>query len=349
MLGLAFEPVSRRTLPEIEGVLWLDRGTAHLQVLEFRYRNLPWPVESRHLGGRVQFERLPAGLWVVSHWRLRMPELVFYGRSRGWMRLGGVGVRALKETGGYLIQLREEGSALITRSDGARGGSGKAESGRRARPQVRGVVADMGTGGPIPGAVLLMTDHDGLVRDLAFASPRGWFELTAPAAGTYRLTAYSSGYRAVEPEILKLRAGLTVDVRVNMRVGRDAVSSSPAAPGGPAHDLATEAWPRGHLFSRREIEALEARSVLDVVLVAPGARLLAPPNIATLALNRRACAPQVLLDGHRLASPALLEKVDVERVERVEIYSDIADTPHELRRTGDSAAECGTVAVHSAT
>ncbi|CAA9309311.1 MAG: hypothetical protein AVDCRST_MAG68-1178, partial [uncultured Gemmatimonadetes bacterium] len=36
MVGLAFEAVEGRSLPEVQGVLWMDRRTAELRVLEYR-------------------------------------------------------------------------------------------------------------------------------------------------------------------------------------------------------------------------------------------------------------------------------------------------------------------------
>ena len=46
-IGLVFEPVEGRTLPDIEGVLWLDEETAQLDRLEFSYVNVS---RSREIG-----------------------------------------------------------------------------------------------------------------------------------------------------------------------------------------------------------------------------------------------------------------------------------------------------------
>ncbi len=41
LIGLAFEPAPSRDLPDVEGVLWLDRRSSELRSLEYRYTNMP--------------------------------------------------------------------------------------------------------------------------------------------------------------------------------------------------------------------------------------------------------------------------------------------------------------------
>ncbi len=71
LIGLGFEPVPSRKLPDVEGVLWLDRQSSELRSLEFGYVNLP-----RHLradgpsGGTVEFMPLDIGRdYVLGVWR----------------------------------------------------------------------------------------------------------------------------------------------------------------------------------------------------------------------------------------------------------------------------------------
>ncbi|CAA9362006.1 MAG: hypothetical protein AVDCRST_MAG68-4485, partial [uncultured Gemmatimonadetes bacterium] len=73
MVGLAFEAVAGRKLPEVQGVLWMDRRTAELRVLEYRYTNLPSERVAELAEGRVEFRRLPDGAWIIPRWRIRMP------------------------------------------------------------------------------------------------------------------------------------------------------------------------------------------------------------------------------------------------------------------------------------
>lgn len=71
-IGLVFEPVGQE-MPDIEGTIWVDRETAHLQLLEFQYVNAPKELTEGVARGRVDFERLPDGAWIVRRWWIRIP------------------------------------------------------------------------------------------------------------------------------------------------------------------------------------------------------------------------------------------------------------------------------------
>ncbi len=76
-VGLGFQPIEGRRLPDIQGTLWVDENTAALQYLDFTFTRhvLPVDVPPERFGGRVEFERLGNGAWVVHRWWLRMPQL----------------------------------------------------------------------------------------------------------------------------------------------------------------------------------------------------------------------------------------------------------------------------------
>ncbi len=114
-VGLAFEPIAGRRLPDVEGTLWVDQGTAELGSLEFRYVNLPNDLSAGY-GGRVEFRRLPAGGWIVSKWVIRMPVL-----GRGGFTLDDrfherLHVVQLTEQGGEVIQLATRDGRFIAQS-----------------------------------------------------------------------------------------------------------------------------------------------------------------------------------------------------------------------------------------
>ena len=73
LVGLKFGPVDEARVIDIEGIMWLDPESSELRRLDFHYENLDLSVDTRHLGGTVEFARLPSGAWIVQHWTIRVP------------------------------------------------------------------------------------------------------------------------------------------------------------------------------------------------------------------------------------------------------------------------------------
>lgn len=74
-IGLSFKPKSERVgVKDISGTLWFDRSTLALRRLEYRYTNVPTAFLSTAVGGELAFARLPQGVWIISHWEVRMPQ-----------------------------------------------------------------------------------------------------------------------------------------------------------------------------------------------------------------------------------------------------------------------------------
>ncbi len=124
LIGVAFQPTrDRRDKREIEGTLWLDRASAELRTLEFRYTNLPDVVAVTEPGGRVEFVRLADGNWLVSRWSLRMPKVAPRERSSdGGLRKvlvasSSIIVRGVQVTGGEVSRVMR-GDSLLYRAAG---------------------------------------------------------------------------------------------------------------------------------------------------------------------------------------------------------------------------------------
>ena len=73
LFGLVFTSAQGRRVPDITGTLWVDRQSAELRRLQFRYIRLPQEVIAPSAGGSIEFLRLPSGVWIVRDWTLRMP------------------------------------------------------------------------------------------------------------------------------------------------------------------------------------------------------------------------------------------------------------------------------------
>jgi len=112
MVGLAFEPVGRRPVPDIRGTFWLNRETATLALLEYSYTSAPWTEAQGVAGGRVEFGILPSGAWVIRRWWIRMPLMV---RDYALRRLGSDGLRveAILEEGEEVVKVTMLGGGRI--------------------------------------------------------------------------------------------------------------------------------------------------------------------------------------------------------------------------------------------
>lgn len=121
-IGVAFAPDGGNDLPDIQGTFWLDEGTARLDVLEYRYTWAPYPEARGIAGGRMEFESLPDGAWILDRWRIRVPVM---GRHPDLVRAGDSGIRvaAVRETGGEVLGVSApEGMAISMARRGSLGG-----------------------------------------------------------------------------------------------------------------------------------------------------------------------------------------------------------------------------------
>ncbi|MBI3983617.1 MAG: carboxypeptidase regulatory-like domain-containing protein, partial [Gemmatimonadetes bacterium] len=108
LVGLAFEPVRRRRVADISGTLWVDRATAELSRLEFRYANLPVDLQEAPVGGEVRFLPLPSGGWIVRDWWIRTPLRAWVDRFAD-RELRVIGLR---QTGGRVLRILSGGEAV---------------------------------------------------------------------------------------------------------------------------------------------------------------------------------------------------------------------------------------------
>ncbi|HEX8271719.1 MAG TPA: carboxypeptidase-like regulatory domain-containing protein [Longimicrobiaceae bacterium] len=168
LVGLAFEPTRTAGDRGIRGVLWVDRRTAELRHLDFRYPAPELDGPTEQLGGRVEFEPLPGGAWVVRRWHIRMPRV-----AQLTTRLGGVSavhnrVLSIREEGGEILEVRTPAGELV-------------RAGGRAR--LAGVVRDGVGAGPLAGAAVRLAGTPYAVRTDA----EGRFRMADLPEGRYRV------------------------------------------------------------------------------------------------------------------------------------------------------------------
>jgi hypothetical protein len=167
LVGLVFEPVPTRTLPDVEGVLWIERNILELRFLDFTYAGLPGEFPKGVLGGRVEFMRLPTGAWIVKNWWIRMARLgrVVYPES-GWQ--AEARILGYRESGGEVVTIGggASGPVLFSALDAI----------------LDGTVVDSSRGGlPLAAATVFLV---GTQQEIT-ADARGQFQLAARLDGEY--------------------------------------------------------------------------------------------------------------------------------------------------------------------
>jgi hypothetical protein len=142
LLGLEFKPAKPGNKPDISGVLWLDPATSALRYLVFDYVNLPIPLRVGRARGRVEFQQLAGGPWIVPRWYIRMPRVA---RIR---QPGLIGSASPRDT---LLGYQEAGgSAAPARlALSSQGGTASTE-----QTELTGIVFDSTTGLPLKDVVI---------------------------------------------------------------------------------------------------------------------------------------------------------------------------------------------------
>ncbi|HEU4456296.1 MAG TPA: carboxypeptidase regulatory-like domain-containing protein, partial [Longimicrobium sp.] len=207
LVGLAFEPVRGRRVPEIRGTLWLDRRTAELRRVDYAYTGMPEPVTHPRLGGTVEYERLSEGPWIVRRWAIRMPRVEMLH-----------GQRTLPNTGSILHDYDDARLAGIlevggeVQSTATRAGVPVLAA---ARPGVlEGTVWDSTAAAPLAGARVSLAGTGAAAETDA----AGRFRMEGVPAGSYTVTfahpALGPLAAAARPATVDLAAGRTSTVEL---------------------------------------------------------------------------------------------------------------------------------------
>jgi hypothetical protein len=179
LAGLEFRPARIGGQPELAGVLWLDPRANALRSLSFDYVNLPIPLRIARTTGRVEFQQLPGGQWIVPRWYIRMPRVARVTstdvRSPSISRDSLVGYQ---EVGGAA---RPTGTARVSTggtASAAPASAPAADSPAENQSMVTGIVYDS-TSGKAVGGVQVST-RDGRFKTLTGSGGR--YELAIDGA-----------------------------------------------------------------------------------------------------------------------------------------------------------------------
>lgn len=184
LVGVAFEPVKGRTLPDIAGTFWLDVDTSEPRSLTFEYVNVSRMSRAARAGGALTFLRLPTGDWTVNEWVVRTPR-------RGIIRNYFAGGNVVEVD--TLLGAREEGAEVldvVARPGRAAGGDGR-------RRELAGTIFDSLAGRPLPGVSLRLlgtgaqavTDSLGRYALAVEDGGRYTVELSHPRLALFRVAA----------------------------------------------------------------------------------------------------------------------------------------------------------------
>ncbi len=200
LVGLAFTPAPNRRLPDVKGALWVDRETAELRFLEYRYAHLPATLPEGAVGGRVEFMRLETGAWIVLRWSIRMPLMGLVVDQSG-RRETQAKVLGFRETGGRVTDIRSPKGTLVYSIESTILEGAVVDSARGGVPLERARVALAGT------------------SYSTFTDEAGRFQISAPLEGTYDVTF-------AHPRLDSLGAGLQ---RVPVSLARGARTTTTLA------------------------------------------------------------------------------------------------------------------------
>jgi hypothetical protein len=202
LLGLSFEPVQRRDIPDILGTLWLDRATAELVRLDYSYDWAPWEEVRGVAEGRVEFQKMPSGAWIVRKWWIRMPAVGQVRQpSTGWPVLRLVEIR---EVGSEVAEVTALDHRLISQADS------------RPRGALRGVAWDSVRTRPLSEVTVFLsgTQYD------AITEANGHFFMEGIPEGTFAVAVHSPALDSlgIMPGRVEVRisAGDTADVVVGL-------------------------------------------------------------------------------------------------------------------------------------
>ena len=178
LIGVRFAPAARRRdIVDIEGVLWLDRRTAELRTLQYRYAMASAAARETNAGGEVEFLRIPRGKLIVHRWSMRYPIVALRASAAPPSNVPGVqNERTMREqlagvrtSSGSILEIRRGQNVLW----------------ERGRVSIVARVVDSATAAPVPRVLLGLagspdataTDSSGGVR----------FDRLAPGIHTIRI------------------------------------------------------------------------------------------------------------------------------------------------------------------
>ena len=240
-VGLRFEPIKDRSVPDIQGTIWFQPGGAVLDAVEFSYTGVPGLDRNGPVGGTIDFDFLPTGWWYVRSWELRLPHFGVDVRSASRVILG------LTEVGGEAsgVEVRSPRVVIAAGGVGAVEGTIRTADGATTRTRIR-------------------LEPSGA---MGFADDSGRFRVDALRVGLYRMVvdhplaqaAPMPGFSEVQ---VSISSGSTTSVEIELP---SAVSVVDATCGGREPGIGAIVGMVRHRSDGRHVEggAVTANAILS--------------------------------------------------------------------------------------
>ena len=337
LIGISFQPIPSRRVPDIAGVAWVDQATSELRRITFRYVNAGL-VSRFGGGGETHFQRLPSGAWVVSAWHLRAPMTERAGelaRSVGYQENGG-GILSPEIFQPLRASERTAAEAALAPS-----------------ASIEGVL--LADGKPFAGAEVTLTATDHSAR--------------SDSAGRFRFSAVPTGFVHVRARAVGFAYADTILTVAKDREHSIALTLVPMAPilgtvvaeaslpfGKPARYAGTSKFDefyerrargRGTFFTLEDVRRAERSRVIDLLSSVPGITVFSPGGVPTIRVagcgaNGRSGQNDarwlaVFINGQRVGNGLdILSGLHPNGIEAMEVYRGASQLP--VKASGDACA-----------
>jgi hypothetical protein len=293
LLGLHFRPVENRRVVDVEGVMWLDGESAELRAIEFSYRG-PLPQGARELGGRMSFDHLRSGSWIVRDWSLRAP---------------------VATQGGQLLGYREEGGETYVVSRAMLAIADSIQNSRKPPGRINGVVIDSLSRQPLAGATIMVDSSGPRTR----SDDLGMFSLRGVAPGWHWVTFRHPLLDSIGTRVIPHQVRVGGDSTTNIVLGGPTLKSLKG--GACADSTAILTGVVRDVASNAPVDAAQVTlSWIEIVFI-PGQPLQVLPNDLTVETDSSgryaACVPpQLEITAIAEAGPVRTGRVDVRTEDR---------------------------------
>ena len=227
---------------------------------------------------------------------------------------------------------------------------------------VRGVVVEDSSNLPIADVMIELVSTNGSVLTAALSTSIGWFELPAPAAGTFIIRATHQAYTRTDTLAVTFASREIVTVVVRLSGGP--IPIAPVVVRVTPRDRLAGFRERsskaafGRFITRADIDKLGGYSLSHIMRFTPEVRIerVRDGAFTTEGVFMRSfgdlCIPAVFLDGVNVPTGQVTDINDLlsaEEVEGVEVYRSAMSAPMEFRVPGFGAGDtfCGVIALWS--